>query len=89
MKRFLPIWLFFMSLIFLSGCQETKVNQGFQNNYSKKEIELMMKYHGSLVAKFDGKEWWCLQGKRWIRVNSARAARFAHLRLSTGSNKSL
>ena len=82
MKRSVPVWLFASCLLFLFGCQEAKITQGFDQKYSKKEIELMLQYHGSLVARYDGKQWWCLQGKRWIKIDSANAAKFARLRLS-------
>ena len=68
-------------LLFLTGCQDAKTQGDYVNKYSKEEIKLMMRYHGALVAKFDGKQWWCLQGKRWIRIDSARAAQFAKLQL--------
>ncbi len=76
------LWLAVACLLFLFGCQEGKITQGFDKKYSKKEIELMLQYHGSLVARFDGKQWWCLQGKRWIKIDSANAAKFARLKLS-------
>ncbi len=81
-RNIIPLWLAGACLLFLSACQEAKITQGFDNKYSKKEIELMMQYHGALVAKYDGKQWWCLQGKRWIKIDSANAAKFARLRLS-------
>ncbi len=68
-------------LVLLSGCKDTKVKGSYVPQYSKEEIKLMMHYHGALVARFDGKQWWCLQGKRWIRVNSAHADKFARLHL--------
>ncbi len=83
LKRTIGLWLLCMGILFLFGCQEGRVSQGFApSKYSKKEIELMMKYHGSLIAKFDGRRWWCLQGRRWIKIDSAKAAHFAQVKLS-------
>ncbi len=81
-SRYVPLWLLASCLLFLFGCQEARIDQGFDQKYSKKEIEFMLQYHGALVARFDGKQWWCLQGKRWIKIDSANAAKFARLRLS-------
>ncbi len=78
----MALWLVLVCLLFLFGCQEAKITQGYTQQYTKQEIELMLQYHGSLVARYDGKQWWCLQGKRWIRIDSANAAKFARLRLS-------
>ena len=79
--RSVALWLALSCILFLFGCQEGKITQGYDKKYSKQEIELMLQYHGSLVARFDGKQWWCLQGKRWIKIDSANAAKFARLKL--------
>ena len=82
-KGMIILWLFCMTILFLTGCKEEIVYKGsLPSKYSKEEIELMMKYHGSLIAKFDGKQWWCLQGRHWIKIDSANAAHFAQLKLS-------
>ena len=83
----IPLWVMLSCFLFLTGCQDAKTQGDYVNKYSKEEIKLMMRYHGALVARFDGKQWWCLQGKRWIRIDSARAAQFAKLQLLKKTSK--
>ncbi|GEM_PF-6942614 len=61
---------------------EHKVTAGVESPYSKQEIELMMKYHGSMIAKMENGQWYCLQGKRWIKITNAHAQKFARLHLA-------
>ncbi len=84
--KYLSFWVIFMCLLLLTGCKDARIQGDYIQKYSKEEIKLMMRYHGALVAKFDGKQWWCLQGKRWIRIDSARAAKFAQLKLRKRSS---
>jgi len=39
----------------------------------------MMSYHGALVARFDGKQWWFLAGKRWVKLEAGGAHEYALL----------
>lgn len=80
-KNFCAILLCALFLTAVTGCKQEKITKGSENPYSKEEIAMMMKYHGALVAKFEKGQWYCLQGKRWVKVNSANAHRFARLQL--------
>ncbi len=86
-EKIVPLWVLLASFLFLTGCKDAKTQGNYIHKYSKEEIELMMRYHGALVARFDGNQWWCLQGKRWIRIDSARAAKYARLQLKKKSSK--
>ncbi|MBW2097335.1 MAG: hypothetical protein JRG77_00725 [Deltaproteobacteria bacterium] len=39
----------------------------------------MLSYHGALVAKFDGNQWYFLSGNRWIKLENAGAYKYALL----------
>ena len=86
-KGHIPLWILLSCFLFLTGCKDAKTQGDYIHKYSKEEIKIMMRYHGALVARFDGKQWWCLQGKRWIKIDSARAARFARLQIKKKSSK--
>lgn len=86
-KRFWALWVLLSCLLFLTGCKDARTRGNYIHEYSKAEIKLMMRYHGALVARFDGNQWWCLQGRKWIRINSAKADRFARLQLKKKSSK--
>ncbi|RUM87294.1 MAG: hypothetical protein DSZ23_06055 [Thermodesulfatator sp.] len=86
-KKWLPLWVLLSCLLFLTGCKDAATKGNYVHKYSKDEIRLMMRYHGALVARYDGKQWWCLQGKRWIKIDSARAAGYARLQLKKTSRR--
>ncbi len=87
LKKSIPLGVILSCFFFLSGCKDTKIKGDYVHKYSMEEIKVMMRYHGALVARFDGKQWWCLQGKRWIKIDSARAAQYARLQLNKKSSK--
>lgn len=75
-------------LLLLSGCQDTKVGvrDDYKNPYTIDEVRRMMAYHGAQVAKFDGKQWWFLSGRRWVKLENDGAQAYALL--NSGSSKS-
>ncbi len=69
-----PIFLFL-----LSGCQDVKVKGDYKNPYTTDEVRRMMAYHGAQVARFDGKQWWFLSGRRWVKLENDGAQAYALL----------
>ncbi len=80
-KNFRALLLCTLMLAILTACKQETITSGVENPYTKEEIAIMMKYHGSLVAKFENGQWYCLQGKHWVKINSANAQRYARLQL--------
>ncbi len=64
-------------LIVMVGCQDVQVEGGSDNPYTLAQVEAMMGYHGALVARFDGKQWWFLRGRRWIPIEAGGAREYA------------
>ena len=64
---------------FVAVCQDTQVRGKYKNPYTPGEVQRMMAYHGALVARFDGKQWWFLSSDRWFRLENAGAQEFAFL----------
>ncbi len=64
-------------LLFMAACQDPQVLGDYSNPYTPEQVAKMMSYHGALVARFDGKQWWFLSGNRWIRLDNAKALDFA------------
>ena len=66
-------------LLSLGACStpDSQVGGEYNNPYTKAEIKSMLKYHGALVARFDGKQWYFLSGRRWIKIENGGARKFA------------
>ncbi len=64
-------------LILVAACQDPRVSGDYRNPYTPEQVTRMMSYHGALVARFDGRQWWFLSGKRWIKLDNAKALDFA------------
>lgn len=77
--RYIIIYLLLPVVLSLSACKEHKAKGEYNDPYSKEEVERMMAYHGSLTAKFDGKQWWCLSGKTWFKIENGGASRVVNL----------
>ncbi len=45
--------------------------------YSLAQIKKMMRYHGALVAKYDGTHWRFLSGNYWLKLDNAKAIEYA------------
>ncbi|MEW6326788.1 MAG: hypothetical protein AB1487_04250 [Thermodesulfobacteriota bacterium] len=43
--------------------------------YSTAQVKKMMRYHGTLAAKFDGQTWWFQKDGRWMRLDTDDAKR--------------
>jgi hypothetical protein len=79
-RRRIGATLLLTALVFLmAACQDAQVAGEYHNPYSAKEVRTMMAYHGALVARFDGHQWWFLSGDQWIRIENAGAREFALL----------
>ena len=76
----LSVVLIVVSLLFLfTACQDTQVTGEYDNPYTPDEVKTMLSYHGALVAKFDGNQWYFLSGDRWIKLENAGAYKYALL----------
>ncbi len=64
-------------LIVVVGCNDAQVEGDYSNPYSFAQVQAMMTYHGALVAKFDGRQWWFLHGRRWIPIEAGGAREYA------------
>jgi hypothetical protein len=79
-RRRIGAVLLLTALVFLlAACQDAQVKGEYDNPYSAKEVRKMMAYHGALIARFDGCQWWFLSGDQWIRIENAGASEFAFL----------
>jgi hypothetical protein len=78
--RRLSAILYITSFFFLfTACQDAQVKGEYDNLYTPDEVKTMLSYHGALVAKFDGNQWWFLSGDRWIKLENAGAYKYALL----------
>jgi hypothetical protein len=68
-----------VSIFFLAGCQEYKASGEYRDPYSKEDVVKMMAYHGAIAARFDGKQWWCLSGKKWFKIENGGAAKLVQV----------
>jgi hypothetical protein len=78
--RRLSMVLTIAGFIFLfTACQDAQVKGEYDNPYTSDEVKTMLSYHGALVAKFDGNQWYFLSGDRWIKLENAGAYKYALL----------
>ena len=78
--RRLSVLLIIAGFLFLfPACQDAKVTKKYDNPYTPDEVKTMLSYHGALVAKFDGNQWYFLSGDRWIKIENAGAYKYALL----------
>ncbi|MBW1965671.1 MAG: hypothetical protein JRI40_10770 [Deltaproteobacteria bacterium] len=76
----LSVVLIIASFLFLfTACQDAQVTGEYDNPYTTDEVKTMLSYHGALVAKFDGRQWYFLSGDRWIKLENAGAYKYALL----------
>jgi hypothetical protein len=47
----------------------------YYKTYSPAQVKKMMRYHGTLAAKFDGQAWWFQKNGQWIRLDTDDAKR--------------
>jgi hypothetical protein len=78
--RRLSVVLIIVGLLFLfPACQDAQVTGEYDNTYTPDEVKTMLSYHGALVAKFDGNQWYFFSGDRWIKLENAGAYKCALL----------
>lgn len=81
-KYLYPFIVVLISVVLISlftACQDTQVKGEYNNPYTYDEVKAMLSYHGALIAKFDGNQWYFLSGNRWIKLENAGAGRYALL----------
>ncbi|NDY42395.1 hypothetical protein G3N55_06005 [Dissulfurirhabdus thermomarina] len=71
-----------IALLLWPGYQDGVVKGNYHNPYTPQEVRRMMAYHGALVARFDGRQWWFLSGGRWVRLENYGAQEYAQLTAS-------
>ncbi len=74
--------LFLLSLLLLILFLIPNPMDGYVQNknlelFTVEQIKKMMRYHGTLVAKFDGRHWRFLSGNYWIKLDNANAVEYA------------
>lgn len=78
--RCLRVVLVIVGLLFLfTSCKDAPVTGEYDNPYTADEVKTMLSYHGALVAKLDGNQWYFLSGDRWIKLENAEAYKYALL----------
>ncbi|GEM_PF-1042968 len=85
-QRLVLVFALIAILAMANGCQKHLVKGDAYSPYTPIQVKKMMEYHGALVAKFDGKQWWFLAGRRWIRIENAGA--YKYVMLSDAKNHS-
>lgn len=76
-----------MLFIFLSYPIDGLVQTQTIELYSVDQIRKMMRYHGTLVAKFDGSHWRFLCGNFWVKLDNQQALEYVKAKASN-DNKS-
>ena len=74
-------------LFLFPACKDAKVTKKYDNPYTPDEVKTMLSYHGALVAKFDGNQWYFLSGDRWIKIENAGAYKYALLSSKNKASK--
>jgi len=69
-----------------SRFQVTRINAGNDVPFTFSQIKTMMRYHGAIVARFDGTTWWFLKNGKWIALTNDGALSYAFKAQSLHSN---
>ena len=78
--RRVSVVLIIVGLVFLyTARHDAQVTGEYDNPYTPDEVKTMLSYHGALVAKFDGNQWYFLSSDRWIKLENAGAYKYALL----------
>ncbi len=86
-----PLFLFMVLLILfvlVSNPLVGNVRPSEPELYTIDQIQRMMRYHGALVAKFDGMNWRFWSGSAWIKLDNANALKYAKVNSKQYNNKS-
>jgi hypothetical protein len=62
-------------LVFAAARPDGVTSETCCNPYSTKQVKKMMRFHGTLAAKFDGQAWWYKSRGHWLRLDNAEARR--------------
>lgn len=60
-------------LVFAAARPDGVTSGTYCNPYSVEQVKKMMRFHGTLTAKFDGQAWWYKSGEHWLRLDNAEA----------------
>ncbi len=64
-------------VFYLSKTGEIRIVEGGEVPYTITQVEAMMRYHGAIVARFDGKRWCFLKDGKWIAIENGNALNYA------------
>lgn len=59
--------------------EDAEVLETYQSPYSLTQVKRLMKYHGTLAAKFDGRSWWFESNGKRVRLDTETAKKKMHL----------
>ncbi|HEC98803.1 MAG TPA: hypothetical protein ENN18_00240 [Proteobacteria bacterium] len=62
-------------LVFAAARPDGVTSGTYCNPYSVEQVKKMMRFHGTLAAKFDGQTWWYKSRGHWLRLDNAEARR--------------
>lgn len=72
---FLALFSIGATLSYIYTDPDGESQEYYYNSYSPAQVKKMMRYHGTLAAKFDGQTWWFQKNGRWIRLDTDDAKR--------------
>ncbi len=62
-----------LSLSYMENAMQEQIISGSDVPFTIVQVETMMRYHGASIARFDGKNWWFLNGNSWINITNGNA----------------
>ena len=66
----------YVGLSYIKGEGAIRVSSGIESPYTVEQVESMMRYHGALIAKFQGGKWLFLKDGQWIAIENGNALKF-------------
>jgi len=78
----------YLGLFYVNSSEAIRISKGIESPYTVEQVETMMRYHGALVAKFQGGKWLFLKDGQWIAIENGNALEFA-LRTTHSKSPSL
>ena len=66
----------YLGLSYIKGEEAILVSSGIESPYTVEQVEAMMRYHGTLIAKFQGGRWLFLKDGQWISIENGNALKY-------------